>query len=99
MQNGSTRRNNTHEELLPSRIDSLRDHEIVDIIAGDSHSLAIDSTGTLYSWFTSYCFANLLVFKLIVRLVCFLLIFNIGHVLQGEKPRRAVGLGINQDRR
>jgi alpha-tubulin suppressor-like RCC1 family protein len=71
MQNASTRRVKTQEELLPSRIDSLRDHEIVDIIAGDSHSLAIDSTGTLYSWFTSACFANLLFFKLIIAKVNF----------------------------
>mmetsp|Transcript_37180 Transcript_37180/g.77755 ORF Transcript_37180/g.77755 Transcript_37180/m.77755 type:complete len:196 (+) Transcript_37180:1-588(+) len=50
MQSASPRRAKIQEELLPSRIDSLRDREIHDIIAGDSHSLAIDSTGALYSW-------------------------------------------------
>ena len=38
------------EELLPSRMESLRDYEIKDIIAGDSHSLAIDSNGILHAW-------------------------------------------------
>jgi alpha-tubulin suppressor-like RCC1 family protein len=47
---GSGPKKTTHEELLPYRMEKLREYEMQDIIAGDSHSLAIDSHGILHAW-------------------------------------------------
>lgn len=41
---------NTLDALVPTSLDSLEDQDIVQVAAGQDHTLALTASGTIYSW-------------------------------------------------